>query len=173
MDILYKKCWYCLKTDYIRCNILSYLYPLLWTLRYFVGGGSEWYILLLERSLTARRYCIIGALRSLLPTLIYHQWHTRLPVSHLIQVPRDSPDTFTRAEVLTYYRSDCYSECGMWIVMYIYVHLLKYKRTSSRKTFLSYLFEQKWPHHELSHCFCSFEFPFRSDMISACTPFIV
>ena len=104
---------------------------------------------------TSRRNCIIISVCILMSELNNIHCYTQVPMVHLIQVPRDSPDTFTRAEVLTYYRSACYSECGMWIVMYIYIHLLKYKRTSSRKTFLSYLFEQKWPHHELFH-FCLF-----------------
>ena len=39
-----------------------------------------------------------------------------LPVTQLIQVNRGSPDTVTRAEALTYYLYDWYSECGKYIV---------------------------------------------------------
>ena len=70
---------------FMKCNLLSYLYYLLWSLTYIVGGGGQYYAVFLERSFTAWRYCIIGAVRSLLKSLTYtlggisgYHWSTRL-----------------------------------------------------------------------------------------------
>ena len=41
MAILNNKCACCLISDYIRTNLISYLYPLLWPFSYFVGGGGQ------------------------------------------------------------------------------------------------------------------------------------
>ena len=37
--------------------------------------------------------CIHGLVHVLLPTLTYPQWYTRLPMVHLMQVPKGLPDT--------------------------------------------------------------------------------
>ena len=48
-----------------------------------------------------QKVCIPGAVRSLLPTLTYSQWFTRLPVVHLFtQFPMCLPDMDTRAKEL-------------------------------------------------------------------------
>ena len=65
--------------------------------------GRWWIILFPPTSVfvTARRYCIIRAIGSLIPALTHPQWYTLLHVVNLMQGPRGSPDTVTRAEVLT------------------------------------------------------------------------
>ena len=102
MAVLYNKCWYRLIIDYIIHNILSYLYPLLWTFNSTVVAGGQYYVLLLEHYITDIMDWTIGAVCSMIPELTYHQWHTRLPAVHLVtQVTRGSSDTIHRAEVLT------------------------------------------------------------------------
>ena len=102
ISVLYNKYWCCLRSDYVTHNTLSYLYPLLLTFTYIVGGGCKYYVFLLTHSAMYIRDWIIRELRSLLPALTYHQWLTRLPVVHLVtKVPRGSPDIVPRAEVLT------------------------------------------------------------------------
>ena len=56
MGIIYNKCWCYLSSDYIRRILLSDIYPLLWPFIYFVGSGGKYYVLLLARSVTSRRW---------------------------------------------------------------------------------------------------------------------
>ena len=103
MDVLYNKCWCCLRSDYIIHNILSNIYPLLWLFKYIVVGREQYYVLLLAHYVTARRDWTIRAVCIMIPELTYHQWQTILPVVRLVtKVPRGSSDTVPRAEVLTY-----------------------------------------------------------------------
>ena len=44
--------------------------------------------------------CIIGTVRGLIPQLTHPQWYNLLLAVNLMQVPRGSPDIYTRAEVL-------------------------------------------------------------------------
>ena len=55
MDVMYNKCWCCLRIDYIIHNILSYIYPLLLPFTSIVLGGGQYYVLLLAHYLTSRR----------------------------------------------------------------------------------------------------------------------
>ena len=71
MAILYEKCWCYLRSDYIIHSLLSYLYPILRPLNSIVGGGVQQYVLLMARSLTARRYGITREVRSLFLELTY------------------------------------------------------------------------------------------------------
>ena len=73
MDVLYKKCWCCLRSDYIIHNILSYLYPLLWPFTSIVVGDGQYYVLLLGHYITARRDWTIRAVCSMIPELTYHR----------------------------------------------------------------------------------------------------
>ena len=50
-------------------------------------------------------YCIIRVVHSLLTALNHPQYYTLLTMVHFMQVPRGSPDTVTKAEVLTQYSS--------------------------------------------------------------------
>ena len=52
----YNKFWFCLRSDYIILNLLSYLYPLLLPFTSIVVGGGQYYVLLLEHYITSRRY---------------------------------------------------------------------------------------------------------------------
>ena len=51
MAILYNKCWCCLKIDYIIKYYLRYLYSLLRPFTSIVGGGGQYYVLLLAQSI--------------------------------------------------------------------------------------------------------------------------
>ena len=41
MYVLYNKCWCCLRSDFIRRYILSYLYTLLLTFTFILVGGGQ------------------------------------------------------------------------------------------------------------------------------------
>ena len=100
--IIYNKCWCCLIFYYIILNNISPLHPLLWPLTYIVVGGGQCYFLFLNNYVTTRSDWTIRAVCSMIPELTYHQWHTRLPVVHLVtQFTRGSPNTAPRAELLT------------------------------------------------------------------------
>ena len=47
MDVLYNKCWRCLRNDYIRRNVLSYIYPFLKNFTSIMRGGDHYYVLFL------------------------------------------------------------------------------------------------------------------------------
>ena len=55
MDVLYIKCWCCLRSDQIIHNILSCIYLLLRPFTSIVVGDGQYYVLLLAHYVTTRR----------------------------------------------------------------------------------------------------------------------
>ena len=101
MDIIYNKLMVLFKKLLDWTYFISDVYNLIWPFNSIVGGGGQYYVLLLERSVTVRKD-VPWVVHGPIPTWTYPQWFTRFPVVHLMQVTKGLADTETRSKVLTF-----------------------------------------------------------------------